>query len=70
LPWAAKKQPTVIEEYDQETGEIRIKDLKKSERELSTTGRHARVTQPLRETGRHTRIVTPPLASGRRRRCG
>src|SRR5678816_3358565 len=34
LPWSKTpvrplKQPTVIEEYDQETGEIRIKDLTK-----------------------------------------
>jgi ribonuclease R len=60
LPWGAKKQPTVIEEYDQETGEIRIKDLTKPDRELSTTGRHARIAQPLRETGRHTRMVEAP----------
>lgn len=71
LPWSAKKQPTVIEEYDQETGEIRIKDLTKTtERELSTTGRHARVAQPIRETGRHTRVAAParheePATDGR-----
>jgi ribonuclease R len=66
LPWSKParpaKQPTVIEEYDQETGEIRIRDLTKPERELSTTGRHARVAAPLRETGRHTRVEPPPPA--------
>ncbi|HTL37863.1 MAG TPA: ribonuclease R [Kofleriaceae bacterium] len=64
LPWSkpAKplKQPTVVEEYDQETGEIRIRDLTKPDRHLSTTGTHARIAQPLRETGRHTRVAPPP----------
>src|ERR1041385_7271867 len=50
LPWSkprpAGKQPTVIEEYDQETGEIRVRDLTKPDRDLSTTGKHARVAAP------------------------
>jgi ribonuclease R len=67
LPWSRPprpvgRQPTVIEEYDQETGEIRIKDLTKPDRDLSTTGKHARIAAPLRETGRHTRVVEPPPA--------
>ncbi|HUS31966.1 MAG TPA: ribonuclease R [Kofleriaceae bacterium] len=63
LPWSKPPRPgpspKVIEEYDQETGEIRIRDLTKPDRDLSTTGRHARIAAPLRETGRHTRIVEP-----------